>query len=60
MPELDESRTKFFQIPGQFFRPGCLFRCYSFFRLEGLLERPGRNAWYLLNLALWWNEAVAA
>jgi asparagine synthase (glutamine-hydrolysing) len=25
-----------------------------------LLERPGRNAWYLLNLALWWNEVVAA
>ncbi len=25
-----------------------------------LLERPGRNAWYLLNLALWWNEIVAA
>jgi asparagine synthase (glutamine-hydrolysing) len=25
-----------------------------------LLERPGRNAWYLLNLALWWKEVVAA
>ena len=24
-----------------------------------MLERPGRNAWYLLNLALWWNEIVA-
>src|SRR5581483_9127706 len=24
-----------------------------------LLERPGRNAWYLLNLALWWKEVVA-
>jgi asparagine synthase (glutamine-hydrolysing) len=25
-----------------------------------LLERPGREAWYLLNLALWWKEVVAA
>jgi asparagine synthase (glutamine-hydrolysing) len=25
-----------------------------------LLERPGRNAWYLLNLALWWREVLAA
>jgi asparagine synthase (glutamine-hydrolysing) len=25
-----------------------------------LLEQPGRNAWYLLNLALWWKEVVAA
>jgi asparagine synthase (glutamine-hydrolysing) len=24
------------------------------------LERPGREAWYLLNLALWWKEVVAA
>ena len=23
------------------------------------LERPGRDAWYLLNLALWWREWVA-
>jgi asparagine synthase (glutamine-hydrolysing) len=25
-----------------------------------LLERPGREAWYLLNLALWWKEVVAS
>jgi asparagine synthase (glutamine-hydrolysing) len=25
-----------------------------------LLEKPGREAWYLLNLALWWKEVVAA
>ncbi|HZQ16263.1 MAG TPA: asparagine synthase (glutamine-hydrolyzing) [Gaiellaceae bacterium] len=25
-----------------------------------LLERPGRSAWYLLNLALWWREAGIA
>ena len=25
-----------------------------------LLENPGREAWYLLNLALWWKEVVAA
>src|SRR4051794_1164474 len=25
-----------------------------------LLERPRRDAWYLLNLALWWNEMIAA
>lgn len=24
-----------------------------------LLERPGRSAWYLLNLALWWKEYFA-
>jgi asparagine synthase (glutamine-hydrolysing) len=23
-----------------------------------LLERPSRNSWYLLNLALWWKQAV--
>jgi asparagine synthase (glutamine-hydrolysing) len=25
-----------------------------------LLEKPGREAWYLLNLALWWKGVVAA
>jgi len=24
-----------------------------------LLERPGREAWYLLNFALWWKEYIA-
>jgi asparagine synthase (glutamine-hydrolysing) len=24
-----------------------------------LLERPRRDAWYLLNLALWWREMIA-
>ena len=24
-----------------------------------LLERPGREAWYLLNLAMWWNTQIA-
>jgi hypothetical protein len=24
-----------------------------------LLRRPGREAWYLLNLALWWHAYMA-
>ena len=37
-------------------RPTCSTRA----RQRALLEKPGREAWYLLNLALWWKEVVAA
>ena len=25
-----------------------------------MLEQPGRSAWYLLNLAVWWKQAFAS